>query len=157
LTEPSSSVALTGIPRELITFRSGGQEYGVDIAQVREIRSWTPATRLPRAPHFIVGVINLRGVVLPILDLGARLGLPLSEPSTRHVIMVIAQGTRLFGLLVDAVCDIVEVSEAAIQATPDTVNDEVRACVKGLFQVNERLIGLLAIDNVLPEPAAIAA
>ena len=143
--------------RELIAFHSGNQEYCVDIAHVREIRSWTPTTRLPHTPHFIKGVINLRGVVLPILDLGARLGLAPSTPSARHVILVIAQGTRLFGLLVDAVSDIIEVSEATIQPTPDTISDEIRACVKGLFPVHGRLIGHLAIDKILPDHVAMAA
>ena len=74
--------------RELIAFRIGDQEFCVDIMSVREIRGWAPATPLPRTPSFVKGVINLRGAVLPIIDLGARLGLKTSEPTARHVIMM---------------------------------------------------------------------
>ena len=70
--------------RELIAFRIGAQEFCVDIMSVREIRGWTPATPLPRSPGYMKGVINLRGTVLPIIDLGARFGLETSEPTARH-------------------------------------------------------------------------
>ena len=89
--------------RELIAFRIGRQEFCVDIMSVREIRGWTPATPLPRSPGYMKGVINLRGTVLPIIDLGARFGLETSEPTARHVIMVANIGGRTVGLLVDAV------------------------------------------------------
>ena len=91
---------------ELISFRIGAQEFCVDIMAVREIRGWTPATPLPQAPSYVRGVINLRGAVLPIVDLSARLGLGDTEPSVRNVIIVVRIGTRLVGLLVDAVSEI---------------------------------------------------
>ena len=75
---------------------------------VREIRGWTPATPLPRSPSYMKGVINLRGIVLPIIDLGDRFGLKTAEPTARHVIMVAHIGSRMVGLLVDAVSDIVQ-------------------------------------------------
>ena len=75
--------------RELIAFRIGAQEFCVDIMSVREIRGFTPATVLPRSPSFVRGVINLRGAVLPIIDLAARLGFPAADPTARHVIMVV--------------------------------------------------------------------
>uniref|UniRef100_UPI0028114691 chemotaxis protein CheW n=1 Tax=Phenylobacterium sp. TaxID=1871053 RepID=UPI0028114691 len=77
-----------GLGQELISFRIGAQEFCVDIMDVREIRGWTPATAIPQAPAFVRGVINLRGAVLPILDLGARLGLGAADPTARHVIIV---------------------------------------------------------------------
>lgn len=143
--------------RELIAFRVGDQEFCVDIMQVREIRGWTPATPLPRTPSFIRGVINLRGAVLPIVDLGARLGLAASEPSARHVIMVINQGARTLGLLVDAVSDIIEVTEDMVQPTPDIACDQVKTFVKGLFSVDSRMISLISLERVLPEVEAEAA
>ncbi|WP_374333183.1 chemotaxis protein CheW, partial [Aestuariivirga sp.] len=73
---------------EFVAFRAGGLEFCINIMSVREIRGWTPATAIPRAPGYIRGVINLRGVVLPIVDLGVRLGLPGTEPTARHVIIV---------------------------------------------------------------------
>ena len=108
--------------RELIAFRIGRQEFCVDIMSVREIRGWTPATPLPRSPGYMKGVINLRGTVLPIIDLGARFGLETSEPTARHVIMVANIGGRTVGLLVDAVSDIIQMTEGDVQATPDIVS-----------------------------------
>ena len=143
--------------RELITFRIGRQEFCVDIMSVREIRGWTPATPLPRAPGYMKGVINLRGAVLPIIDLGARLGLGVSDPTARHVIMVAHIGGRTVGLLVDAVSDIIELTDDAVQATPDVASDQVRAFVKGIFAVDGRMISLLELQWLLPEGEAEAA
>src|SRR6478736_3451685 len=91
---------------EFVAFRAGSLEFCINIMSVREIRGWTPATAIPRAPSYIRGVINLRGVVLPIVDLGVRLGLPGTEPTARHVIIVAQVGERAAGLLVDSVSDI---------------------------------------------------
>jgi purine-binding chemotaxis protein CheW len=144
--------------RELIAFRIGDQEFCVDIMQVREIRGWTQATALPHTPEYMKGVINLRGAVLPIVDLGARLGLaPTSDPSARHVIMVINQGARTLGLLVDAVSDIIDVTEDMVQPTPDVACDQVKTFVKGLFAIDGRMISLISLDRVLPEIEAEAA
>jgi purine-binding chemotaxis protein CheW len=146
-----------GARHELIAFRVGDQEFCVDIMQVREIRGWTQATPLPRAPNYIKGVINLRGAVLPIVDLGARLGLQTTDPTARHVIMVINQGARTLGLLVDAVSDIIEVTEDMVQPTPDVACDQVKAFVKGLFAVEGRMISLITLDRVLLDIEAEAA
>src|ERR1700742_3390878 len=105
--------------RELTSFRIGDQEFCVDIMSVREIRGWTAATPLPRSPDFVRGVINLRGAVLPIIDLSARMGLGVIEPEARHVIIVCRIGGQMVGLLVDAVSDILTITDDLIQATPD--------------------------------------
>ncbi|NEX95049.1 chemotaxis protein CheW [Caulobacter sp. 17J65-9] len=146
-----------GARRELISFRIGEQEFCVDIMSVREIRGWTPATPLPRSPAFMKGVINLRGAVLPIVDLGARLGLKTAEPTARHVIMVVRIGERTVGLLVDAVSDIIELTDDQVQPTPDVACDQVKTFVKGLFAVEGRMVSLIALDKVLPELEAEAA
>lgn len=143
--------------RELIAFRIGEQEFCVDIMSVREIRGWTPATPLPRAPGYMKGVINLRGAVLPIIDLGARFGLRTSEPSERHVIMVAHIGGRMVGLLVDAVSDIIQLTDEALQPTPDVASDQVKSFVKGLFALDGRLISLIELDRIIPEAEAEAA
>ena len=92
--------------RELIAFRIGNQEFCVSIMSVREIRGWTPATKMPHSPAYMMGVLNLRGAVLPIVDLAARLGMRPAEPTPRHVIIVAQVGRKIVGLLVDAVSDI---------------------------------------------------
>lgn len=136
--------------RELISFRIGEQEFCVDIMSVREIRGWTIATPLPRSPEFVRGVINLRGAVLPIVDLSARLGLGATEPEARHVIIVCRIAHQMVGLLVDAVSDILTVTDDLVQATPDVGCDQVRTFVRGIMAIDGRMISLIALDRVLP-------
>src|ERR1700744_4861309 len=101
--------------RELISFQIGEQEFCVDITSVREIRGFTPATPVPHAPAYMRGVINLRGAVMPVIDLGARLGLETTEPTGRHVIIVARIGQQQVGLVVDAVCKTFAVAREAVQ------------------------------------------
>ncbi len=144
-------------PRELITFLIGAQEFCVDIMSVREIRGWTPATPLPHSPGFVRGVINLRGAVLSIVDLAARLGLPATEPSARHVIIVAQVGHQIVGLLVDAVSDILTVTADTIQPTPDVASDMARSFVRGVLAIDGRMISLITLDQVLSTPEREAA
>jgi purine-binding chemotaxis protein CheW len=143
--------------RELIAFCIGEQEYAVDIMSVREIRGWSPATPLPQTPDYMRGVINLRGAVLPIMDLAKRLGLPVNELSARSVIIVVKVGERLIGLLVDAVSDILSVNEDMIQPTPDVACDRVRSFIRGLISMDGRMISEIALERLLPEPETLAA
>jgi purine-binding chemotaxis protein CheW len=142
---------------ELISFRISDQEYCVDIMSVREIRGWAPATPLPQTPAYMRGVINLRGAVLPIMDLAVRLGLPQTEPSARSVIIVVKAGDRMVGLQVDAVSDILTVTRDLIQPTPDVACDRVRSFVRGILSIDDRMISEIALDRVLPEIEAMAA
>lgn len=137
-------------PRELIAFRIGTQEFCVDIMSIREIRGWTPATPLPQSPSFVRGVINLRGAVLPIIDLAARLGFPPAEPTVRHVIIVAQVEHQVVGLLVDAVLDILSVTDDIVQATPDVASEMAKIFVLGVLAVEGRMISLIALDHVLP-------
>ena len=124
---------------------------------VREIRGWVPATPLPRSPPFVRGVINLRGAVLPILDLAARLGLQSPEPTARHVIIVAQIGAQVIGVLVDAVSDIITVDESTVQPPPDLVSDRVRTFVQGLLAIEGRMVSLISLDRVMPKMEAEAA
>jgi purine-binding chemotaxis protein CheW len=143
--------------RELIAFRIGAQEFCVDIMAVREIRGFTPATALPRAPSFVRGVINLRGAVLPIVDLAARLGYPATDPTVRHVIMVVQIERQVVGLLVDAVLDILTVEESEIQPTPDVASEMAKMFTRGVLALDGRMISWIALDHVLPAAASEAA
>ncbi len=136
--------------RELMAFRIGAQEFCVDIMAVREIRGFTPATPLPQTPGFVRGVINLRGAVLPIVDLSARLGFCPCDPTARHVIMVVQVGAQTVGLLVDAVSDILTVAGEAVQPTPDVASEMAKMFVRGVLAIDGRMISLIALDNVLP-------
>ena len=107
------------LSNQFVTFRSGDQEFGADIMAIREIRGWTPTTPLPHTPNYVRGVINLRGIVLPIVDLKARLGYSATEPSAKNVIVAVKCGNRTIGLLVDAVSDILTAAAAEIQPAPE--------------------------------------
>jgi purine-binding chemotaxis protein CheW len=148
MTEITRNESISG--RELIAFRIGAQEFCVDIMSVREIRGWTPATALPQSPSFVRGVINLRGAVLPIVDLAARLGFPPAEPTARHVIIVAQIGSQVVGLLVDAVSDILTVTDDIVQPTPDVASEMAKTFVRGVLAVEGRMISLIALDNLLP-------
>jgi len=137
--------------RELISFRVGVQEFCVDIMAVREIRGWTVATALPRSPGFVRGVINLRGAVLPIVDLAARLGFDSAEPTARHVIIVAQIGSQTVGLLVDAVSDILTVTDDVIQPTPEVASDTAKTFVRGLLAIEGRMISLIGLERLLPD------
>jgi purine-binding chemotaxis protein CheW len=146
-----------GKAREVIVFRIGVQEFCVDIMSVREIRGWTPATVLPRSPSYVRGVINLRGAVLPIIDLAARLEFSAATASTRHVIVVVQIADQVVGLLVDAVSDILTLNESQVQPTPAIASESARAFVCGLIALEGRMVNLLRLDNVLADVRAEAA
>ena len=137
--------------RELVAFRLGSQEFCVDIMSVRDLRGWTPATALPHAPTYVRGVINLRGAVLPIVDLGVRLGFPPSEPTARHVIIVAEIGGKMVGLMVDAVSDILIVAQSDVQPTPDVASDLAKTFVDGVLALEGRMVSIIALRHLLPE------
>ncbi|RYE85634.1 MAG: chemotaxis protein CheW [Hyphomicrobiales bacterium] len=137
--------------RELIAFRIGEQEFCVDIITVREIRGFAAATPLPHAPNFVVGVINLRGTVLPIVDLAARLGFGPTVPTARSVVIVVRIDRQLVGLLVDAVSDILTVTDDLLQPTPDVASEIARSFVRGVMAFEGRMISMIAVDSVLPQ------
>jgi len=143
--------------RELISFRIGAQEFCVDIMAVREIRGWTAATALPQSPSFVRGVINLRGAVLPIVDLAARLGFEGGETTDRSVIIVAQIGDQVVGLLVDAVSDILTVTDDVIQPTPEVASDTAKTFVRGLLAIEGRMISLIGLERVLPDLELVAA
>ena len=136
--------------QELIAFRIGEQEFCVDVMSVREIRGWTPATPVPKAPSFVRGVINLRGTVLPIVDLAARLGFAPAQPSARHAIVVVQIAQQTVGLLVEGVSDIFTVTESQIQPTPDVASDMAKEFVRGVIAMDGRMISMIVMDSILP-------
>lgn len=132
--------------RELIAFRIGDQEFCVDIMSVREIRGWTPATALPHSPGFVLGVINLRGAVLPIIDLSSRLGMKPADPTARHVIIVAQVHRKVVGLLVDAVSDILSVTGENIQPTPEISSELDKSFARGVLAIEGRMICLIELE-----------
>lgn len=135
---------------ELLAFRLGDQEFCVDIMSVREIRGWSKATPLPFTPDYVKGVINLRGTVLPVLDLSIRLGMEPAERSELNVIIVVSVNNQTSGLLVDAVSDILTLSTKDLLPPPGIGQDRITSCIKALTLFEDRLIRVLDLTHVLP-------
>ncbi|MDT0506824.1 chemotaxis protein CheW [Novosphingobium sp. MMS21-SN21R] len=130
--------------RELITFEVEGQVFGLDIMAIREIRAWSPTTRLPRVPSYVAGVVNLRGTVLPVIDLAARLGWRATEATPRHAIIVTQQGAQISGWIVDSVSDIVTLDSQALQPPPPTsAGDTVVPFLEGLAAIEDSMVMVL--------------
>ncbi|MCX7283777.1 MAG: chemotaxis protein CheW [Novosphingobium sp.] len=132
--------------RELITFKVEGQLFGIDIMAIREIRAWTPVTRLPSVPHYVAGVVNLRGTVLPVVDLAARLGWRATEPTPRHAIIVAQIDGQARGFIVDSVSDIVTVPSDALQPPPATSDDTIVPFLEGLAAIEENMVMVLSLS-----------
>ena len=143
--------------RKLIAFRIGTQEFCANIMAVREIRGWTQATPLPHTPSYVPGVINLRGAVLPIIDLSARLGMDEAEPSVRHVIIVAQVAGRVVGLLVEAVSDILTITDDSIQPVPEVSSDLEKQYARGILAIEGRMICMIELDALFPETESEAA
>ncbi len=143
--------------RELIAFRVGDQEFCVNVMAVREIRGWTPVTPLPHSPPYVMGVINLRGAVLPIMDLSHRLGMRTAQPTARHVIIVAQVKKKIVGLLVDAVSDILTVSDENIQPTPEVSSDLERQYARGILAIDKRMICLIELGALFNDAESEAA
>ncbi|MFZ1470247.1 MAG: chemotaxis protein CheW [Paracoccaceae bacterium] len=137
---------------EFVTFQAGGLSYSLDITHVREIRRWTSATPLPHAPADVLGVMNLRGTVIPIYDLSARFGRGPTPDNPRNVIVVAMVGMRMVGLLVQAVSEILSVPRAAIQPTPDIGSDATRQNVTGMIALEDGMTRVIDLAAVIQPP-----
>src|SRR5438105_13877699 len=104
---------------QYLTFALGDEEYGVEILKVQEIRGYAPITPIPNTPPHIKGVMNLRGAIIPVVDLRRKLAMPATECSPFTVIIVVTVGTRVMGVIVDAVSDVLDIPPMDIQPTPD--------------------------------------
>lgn len=142
---------------ELIIVEMAGQRFAVDIMSVREIRGWSASTRLPQSPAHVLGMINLRGSVLPVIDFSSRLGLGKSEPHSASVVIVVEIGHRVAGLLVDAVCDIFSLGEGMLQPPPEVGAAGVREFVRGVITTNDGIVTFLSLDAVIPSDHQLAA
>jgi purine-binding chemotaxis protein CheW len=134
---------------QYLTLNLGQEEYAVDILSVREIRGWAPVTRIPQAPHYLLGVLNLRGAVVPVLDLRMRFGLPRVEYTANTVTVIIVIENRLFGVVADAVSDVLDVAVSDIRAVPDMGTAVDTKYLKGLTAVGDRMVLLLDADKLL--------
>lgn len=134
---------------QLIAFAVGNETYGVEITAVREIRAWSGVTALPNTAPFVRGVINLRGTIVPVIDLRARFGQGLAEPGKTHVVIVLAIGNRWVGVLVDAVSDILTVTRTDIHAVPDITESGEASLLQGIVTHHDRMVSLVKIEKLL--------
>lgn len=139
--------------RELITFEVCNQLFGLDIMAIREIRAWSPVTRLPKVPGHVVGVVNLRGVVLPVVDLAARLGWEPVEATPRNPIIVAEWEGQLRGLIVHTVNDIVTIDDETLQQPASGAEDAVSDCIEGLTTVDEEMLMVLELSKLADDTA----
>ncbi len=133
--------------QQFLTFSVDGNEYAVDIMKVMEIKGWTETTRIPNSPNYMRGVINLRGLVIPIFDLRSRFGQGFTQATEKNVVIVLSIGKRTIGILVDAVSDILTVKQSEIKANPshnDAGIDD--AYVTGLISNNDKMVIVLDTD-----------
>ena len=134
---------------QFLTFRLDGQEYGISILKVQEIKGWDKMTPIPNSPPYVKGVLNLRGVIVPVFDLRLRFGLPETVRDAFTVIIVVNIGGRMAGIVVDAVSDVINVSLEQQCAAPEYEGQQNREFIKGLAQVEDKLLILLDIDRMV--------
>ncbi len=138
-----------GATHQFLTFALGQEEYGVEILKIQEIKGFSAITPLPNAPAFIKGVLNLRGTIVPIVDLRKKFGMP-EEAYTKFTVIVVVQVQgKIMGFIVDAVSDVLTVTGADIQPTPDLHGQVDTTFLNGLAKTGEKLVILLDIEKVL--------
>jgi purine-binding chemotaxis protein CheW len=134
---------------EFVTFFTGGQSFSIDIRQVREIRRWSAVTPLPHAPAEVLGVMNLRGSVIPIFDLAVRFGLDRTPDNARNVVVIAAHESQTVGLLVESVSEILSVARDRIQETPDLRSDNSRQSIIGVIPVDDGMTRIIDLGAVI--------
>ena len=134
---------------EFLTFRLGAEEYGIDILKVQEIRSYEQPTRIANAPAFIKGVVNLRGVIVPIVDLRVKLGCETVEYNGFTVVIVLNVRGRVVGAVVDSVSDVLELGAGTIKPAPELHTTVDTSFITGIGSVNDRMLILMDIEALM--------
>ena len=135
--------------REYLTFRLDQEEYGIDILKVQEIRGYEPPTRIANAPEFIKGVVNLRGTIVPIVDMRLKFNCANAEYNSFTVVIILNLRNRVVGIVVDSVSDVLELTPDNIKAAPEIESVVDNNCILGLGSVAERMLILLDIEKLM--------
>jgi purine-binding chemotaxis protein CheW len=154
LVESGSADAGTAETSQFISFAIGNDQYGVDIMAVREIKGWSQITHLPRQPDYMRGVLNLRGVMVPIIDLRCRFGQGMTEATPLHIVIVVQIGARHVGILADRVLDIVAANASQIQPVPRVAEGMRADFLSGLMTIESGMIALIDLTHLLSVSAA---
>lgn len=134
---------------QMVTFSLGTEEFGVDIMKVQEIIRIPPITRVPKANIYVEGVINLRGIVIPIINLRTRFGMPAAEESDLNRIIVLQIDGKVFGIMVDSVAEVLRLSEDAIEPPPPIALGMDANFIRGVGKIEDRLLILLKLDQIM--------
>lgn len=138
--------------REVVSFKVAEQDFCIDIGVVREIRGWTPTTVLPHAQSYVKGVVNLRGSVVAVVDLSARLGFGTTEPTARHIIIIVMIGNQTIGLLADVVSDILTIDDTTMRQVPEIASEVARDFISSVVTFEDgRMLRKIDLARVLPE------
>lgn len=144
--------AVAAAPRQVLTFSLGEESYGIDILQVQEIRGWAPVTHIPQSPQHVLGVLNLRGSIVPIIDLRVRFSLA-ADFTPLTVIIVISvrtpSGRRECGLVVDSVSDVVDLDASRLRPPPTLNGSATAGFINGLATLDDRMLILLDVDDLV--------
>jgi purine-binding chemotaxis protein CheW len=150
------AAAQAGAPREYLSFKLGSEEYGIDILRVQEIRGYEPPTRIANTQHFIKGVVNLRGVIVPIVDMRLRFGLPDVQYNSFTVVIILNIGHRTVGMVVDSVSDVLELPPGHIKPAPEFNGAIDATYITGLGTIrhgdDERMLILMDIEQMMMAP-----
>jgi purine-binding chemotaxis protein CheW len=138
--------------REYLTFRLDNEEYGIDILKVQEIRGYEPPTRVADAPEFIKGVVNLRGTIVPIVDMRLKFGCSKAEYNAFTVVIILSLRSRIVGIVVDSVSDVMELSSESLKTAPDMDGVIDSGSVLGLGSLGDRMLILLDIERLMSAP-----
>lgn len=141
-----------GNEREYLTFRLGNEEYGIDILKVQEIRGYEPPTRIANAPVFIKGVVNLRGTIVPIVDMRLRFNCPSADYNDFTVVIILNLRARIVGIVVDSVSDVMALAPDQIRNAPDVESVIDNGSILGLGSLGERMLILLDIERLMASP-----
>lgn len=144
-----SETSTSSLPSEFLAFTLGKEEYGIDIQKVSEIRSYENPTRIASAPAFVKGVINLRGIIVPILDMRIRFALGTPDYGPFTVVIILNIGTRVVGMVVDAVSDVTTLTPDQIKSAPDMGSSLNTEHIVGLGTVEDRMLILVDIDKMM--------
>jgi purine-binding chemotaxis protein CheW len=145
----AGDAAAAAIQTQFISFAIGDDQYGVDIMAVREIKGWSDITHLPKQPEYVRGVLNLRGAIVPIVDLRCRFGQGLTETTPLHIVIIVQIDGRQVGLIGDRVLDIVSVDAAQIQKVPRTDSGHQIGFLSGLVAHDDGMIALIDLPTLL--------
>ncbi|QDU57662.1 Chemotaxis protein CheW [Aeoliella mucimassa] len=146
--QPIEGLGRTDDSTQYLTFTLQEEQYGIEILWVQEIKGHTKVTPIPNAPHYLCGVVNLRGTVVPVIDLRARFSMPEKPYDQFTCIIVVNVNGRVGGLVVDTVSDVLNIATDSIAAPPDLASTKEQSCITGLGKMDDRIVLLLDAERV---------